>query len=108
MPVGGNTSDAHSALVRLCIDYLQVQGAWVYKVHGGLGSRPGVPDLLCCLRGRLIGLECKTGRARLSAAQLVEADDLRRAGALALEIRRIDDLEDALLDAGLIPHRRLD
>lgn len=100
-------SDDHSALVRGCLDYLAARGAWTFKVMGGLGQKPGIPDLLACLNGRLIGVECKTGRARMSAAQHVEADGLAGAGDLFVECRQIEDLERALYNAGLVRSRLL-
>lgn len=64
--------------------------AWILKVHGGPTQTAGVPDLLVCVRGQLIGLEVKCprpgetpdrARGRASRLQLAQLDKLRRAGA---------------------------
>lgn len=99
---GGNHSANHSLLVRSVIEYLRINRAWTFKVMGGLGQKPGVCDVIATIKGRTIGVECKTGRARLSAAQLIETASMREAGALVIECRQLEDLEDALVDAGLV------
>ncbi|MCM8750408.1 hypothetical protein NET02_14755 [Thermomicrobiaceae bacterium CFH 74404] len=40
-------------------DYLRLVGAWELKVLGGLGQRPGVPDVLACVQGRFVAIEVK-------------------------------------------------
>jgi hypothetical protein len=103
--MGGNNSDAHSCLVKAVLDYLRVNGAWVFKVGGGNFQKPGVPDVLACIHGRLISVECKTGRGKLSPTQQVERDGLLSAGAVFVECRQIEELEDALIPLGLVRFR---
>jgi hypothetical protein len=98
---GGNNSTAHSGLVKAVMDYLHISGAWVFKVQGGLGQRAGVVDILAVLQGRAIGVECKTGRAVLSPSQQIEMAAMRKAGAIVVECRDLNDLEDALVGEGL-------
>ena len=93
---GGSRGVAHTALVRLITDYLEVQGAWVLKVAGGLGQRAGVPDLLSYLQGRLVAIEAKTGSAVLSTSQQRERVALERAGAVFVEARTLEDVVEAL------------
>lgn len=33
--------------------------AWIFKVHGNPYQKAGVPDLLVCVEGRLVGIEVK-------------------------------------------------
>lgn len=72
---------------------------WVLKVHGGGYQRAGVPDLLLCLRGRLIALEVKHPKPgetterilrRVSARQHVELDSLHQAEAEAHVVWTVD------------------
>jgi hypothetical protein len=113
---GGNNSDAHSCLVRACSDYLSAIKAWHFKVHGHLGQVPGLPDVIGCMRvdhvsgriyGQLIAVEVKTGSAQLTAKQREVKADIVRNGGLYVEVRRIEDLETALYDAGLVRRRLL-
>lgn len=103
----GGAKVTHAGLVRLVADYLAANGAWVYKVLGGLGSRPGCPDVLACRRGLMVAVEVKTGQGRLSPQQKRERDALLAAGAVYCECRRIEDLERTLIEAGLIPRARV-
>jgi len=102
-------AQAHSDLVAFCLDYLRSQGAWVLKVAGGLGIRRGTADILAGLRPApaaryaiLIGIEAKTGTGRLSQAQRREQESMARAGVLYIVVRCPEDLERALVDAGLV------
>lgn len=108
--VNGQTkgsTQAHSALCRTIVAYLQVRRAWVYRVLGGVGSRAGVPDILAALppSGRLICIDAKTGNARLHAGQERERVALEAAGALFIVCRQLEDVENALLAAGLVRER---
>jgi hypothetical protein len=112
----------HTALAGQVAEYLQLRGAWVLRVRGGLGQRRGVPDVLACFperrwiphtrgefidQGIFVAAEVKTGRGRLTRDQERERDALRKAGGVWVEVRRLDDLETALLEAGLITSRVL-
>jgi hypothetical protein len=41
---------------------------YFYPVAGGYGAS-GVPDIICCYRGRFIGIECKAGKGKTTALQ---------------------------------------
>ena len=74
----GNANAAH--LTR----YLQKRGAWVARIRGTWGQRKGLPDILACWQGRLIAVEVKTGKGRLTPEQRREHEALRTAGAVVL------------------------
>jgi len=49
-----------SKVKKRVVDILKSHGAYFfYPVTGGYG-RSGVPDIVCCWKGRFIGIECKT------------------------------------------------
>lgn len=104
-----SASQEHSRLTAACASYLIWCNAWVFRVRGGLGQRAGTPDILACVppSGRLVAVECKTGAGRLSRAQQRERSGLENAGAVYCLARSLDDLERALLDAGLLATPRL-
>ncbi len=84
-PCSDSRSDQHSAHRNHCqavVRFLQKQGAWVIRLRAGWGMRRGLPDILACYEGRLIAVEVKTGRGRLSPHQQAELDRLREAGAV--------------------------
>lgn len=53
----------------------------------------GMPDILCCYKGRLIGLEVKTDKGKQEEAQKEWQDKLERAGGLYYIVRSVDDVE---------------
>ena len=82
--------------------------AWWLKVHGGGYQRSGIPDLLVCLDGHLLGLEVKhqkpgesaeAARARATPLQLLEIAKLRESGATSQVVLSVAEVLDLL--AGL-------
>ena len=80
--------------------YARWPGVWLLKVHGGSYQRAGVPDLLVCVDGHLIGLEVKAqrpgesethARERASVRQLAEISRLRDAGAAAEVVLTVEE-----------------
>jgi len=63
---------------------LKAMGAYYfYPATGGFGSS-GVPDIVCCLNGRFIGIECKAGKGKTTALQDKNLHEIREAGGTAL------------------------
>ena len=62
----------------------EVGGFW-FKVHGGPFQLAGLPDLIGCVRGRFVGIECKApGKLnRLTNLQKKIIRLIRKAGGLA-------------------------
>ncbi len=69
--------------------------AWITKVHGSIYQRVGLPDLLVCVHGLLIGLEVKHqrpsessahARGRATLVQEAELARIRNAGGHAAVI----------------------
>lgn len=56
---------------------------WYYMPAASVYGRRGVPDFVCCLRGRFIGIEAKredVGAKGLSPMQVVESRGILSAG----------------------------
>ena len=65
---------------------LESLGAYyVMPVTSGFG-RSGAPDFLVCLKGRFIGIECKSGGKLPTALQLDNLERIESCGGLALVI----------------------
>lgn len=62
-------------------------------------GRSGVPDIVCCLRGRFIGIECKAEGGKVTDLQKVEAGRIKDAGGYCVVIFGVKDV--ALLDPWL-------
>jgi len=79
----------------------------ILKAHGvyyffpathGFG-RSGVPDIVCCVRGRFLGIECKAGENKLTALQERELEAIKQAKGCTLVIREDNiNLVDVLLN----------
>jgi hypothetical protein len=65
---------------------LKEMKAYVVKpVTGGFGNS-GVPDLLVCVSGRFVGIECKAVGNKPTALQLHNLNAIELAGGIALVI----------------------
>ena len=74
--------------------------AWVRKIHGGPYQHAGIPDLLVCVNGILVGLEAKAlqpgeseghARARATIIQTEEIKRLHEAGAMAGVVLSVEE-----------------
>jgi len=50
------------------IKYLESRGAYVVKI--GVASKAGVPDILACYKGFMVGVEMKTPTTRNNVSKL--------------------------------------
>ena len=91
--LGTPTEAEITAAVR---DYLRLVGAWELKVLGGLGQRPGVPDVLACVQGRFVAIEVKRPGRRPTPRQAAELEAIRAAGGIALVATSLDEVVEAL------------
>jgi len=99
---GGNHSASHSELLATCESFLRWHGGHPLRLPGNAMMRRGSPDIVCCLRGRFIALDAKTGKAVMDENQERERAAYERAGGLFVVVRSPEDLEDALMAAGLV------
>ena len=88
-----------SEITREIRAYLRLRGIWHWKQHQGLGSYPGVSDILGCHRGRLLAIEVKAPEGRLSEKQQAFLDRVKAEGGIAFVARSVDDVIEHL-DAG--------
>lgn len=82
-------------ITRAIMDYLHARGCWVLKTRGGLGQRPGVPDILAIVPpgdrppagiggGAPLAIEVKRPGGKPTRAQAVELDLIALAGGYAM------------------------
>lgn len=50
-------------------------------------GRSGVPDIVACVQGKFIGIECKAGKGVPTALQLRELHLIEQAGGISMVIR---------------------
>jgi len=70
---------------------------YFYPVTGGFG-RSGVPDVVCCVSGYFLAVECKAGKNKPTPLQEAEMMKILAAGGRALVINEdnLDDLKQIL------------
>lgn len=56
---------------------------WHFKVFGNAFQESGIPDILGCINGRLIGLEVKSSKGKASDLQLYKIKLINDAGGYA-------------------------
>jgi hypothetical protein len=60
-------------------------------------GRVGIPDIICCYRGKFVAIECKAGKGKTTALQDREIASIKDRGGIALVIN--EDNYDAVTDA---------
>lgn len=67
-------------------DFLKSQGVYYFfPVAMGMG-RSGVPDIICCVRGFFVAIECKAGKGKTTALQDKNIADIQRNKGIALVV----------------------
>jgi hypothetical protein len=81
------------------VKVLKAFGAYYFfpATHGY--GRSGVPDIVCCYKGRFVAFECKAGGNKCTTLQLKEIDAICMAGGEAYVIKEDNvDLVRAVLE----------
>ena len=70
----------------LVVDVLKSEGVYYFfpATHGY--GRSGVPDIVCCVGGTFLAIECKAGKNKPTALQVREIETIRRNGGYALVV----------------------
>lgn len=63
---------------------LKAEGVYYFfpATHGY--GRSGVPDIVACVNGRFLAIECKAGTNKPTALQVREIENIRKAGGVAI------------------------
>ena len=65
---------------------LREEGVYYFlpATHGF--GRSGVPDIVCCVSGMFLGIECKAGKNKPTLLQVRELEAIRTAGGMAVVV----------------------
>lgn len=78
---------------RVCKDYLLVKGWFVFHLLQGLGSYPGLSDMVAIKDGRVLFIEYKRpGKSKQSEKQLEFQAEIERMGGEYILVRCLEDL----------------
>ena len=82
--------DITNAIMR----YLKtVPGCFAWKEHGGMYGTSGLPDIICCLNGKFVGLEVKTPDGKVTKLQEVTLAKIQAAGGMGVVVRSVDEVK---------------
>ncbi|MDO5299976.1 MAG: VRR-NUC domain-containing protein [Clostridia bacterium] len=75
--------------------YLASLGSDVFfwKEWGGPYGTSGVPDIICCCKGRFLGLEVKQPKGRLTELQKRAIEKINAAGGIACRVESVEDVK---------------
>ena len=65
-------------------------------------GRAGIPDVICCVLGRFLAIECKAGKGKLTALQEREIEKIEQAGGVTFVAREHNIEELKCLIASLL------
>lgn len=60
-------------------------------------GRSGVPDIVCCINGKFLAIECKAGKGEPTALQQREINQIQQAGGMAMVVKEDLTLLEFLL-----------
>ena len=72
-----------------------------WKEHGGPYGTSGIPDIICCYKGRFLGLEVKLPSGKLSQLQKRALDKIDAAGGIARRVESVDDVKAVIAQVDL-------
>ena len=85
--------DITAAIMR----YLKtVPDCFCWKQHGGMYGTAGIPDTICCIKGRFVAFEVKTPEGRLSKLQEVTIAKIIAAGGVAHKVTSVAEVKEIL------------
>lgn len=83
-----------TAVKRAVRKHLRGQGYFVFPLTAGMGSWPGVSDLVAVRGASVLWIECKSATGRLSPAQEQFRADIESHGGTYVIARSVDDLAE--------------
>lgn len=69
------------------MEFLRSQHIYHVKIWGGGFQKAGIPDLLCCIRGKFIALELKTEKGSATVLQKYNIFSIQESGGYARILR---------------------
>jgi Holliday junction resolvase len=82
------------------INYLHRNGAYSIKTIST--NSGGTPDVICCFKGHFLAIEVKKPGGKVSDLQKHHINRIKEAGGIAVVAYGIDEVREALIEAGLI------
>lgn len=82
------------SITNAILKYLRsLDNCFYWKEHGGMYGTAGIPDIICCLDGRFIGIEVKRPDGKVSRLQEVTLRKIEEASGIAIVAYSVDDVK---------------
>ena len=75
------------------VDYLKSLGVYYFFPVASGYMKAGVPDIICCIKGRFVAIECKAGKNKTTAIQDKNIEQIRLNGGVAIVVNE-DNLDE--------------
>ena len=86
------------------LKYLKTEPeCFAFKEHGGLYGVSGLPDIICCYKGKFMAFEVKTTQGRLSKLQEITIKRINESGGMAFKVTSLQEVKDVL--KGVMPEK---
>ena len=83
-----------SDIVRAILKYLKtVSECFCWKEHGGMYGTAGIPDIICCCRGKFVAFEVKTEKGKTTALQESVINKIQKCGGKAAVLRSVNEVK---------------
>lgn len=69
---------------------------FAFKEHGGLYGVSGLPDIICCYKGKFMAFEVKTPQGKLSKLQEIAIKRINESGGMAFKVTSLQEVKDIL------------
>lgn len=69
---------------------------YCFKEHGGSYGSSGIPDIICCYRGRFIAFEVKTQKGKTTALQEANIRKINESDGKAVVVRSVDEVKNVI------------
>lgn len=79
-----------------------VPDCFCFKEHGGMYGTAGLPDIICCIKGRFVAFEVKAASGRLTKLQEATMRKIKAAKGEAFKVTSVGDVK-VILDALEVP-----
>ena len=76
---------------------------FAFKEHGGIYGVSGIPDVICCYKGKFVAFEVKTLQGKLSKLQEIIIKRINNAGGMAFKVTSLQEVKDIL--KGVVPEK---
>ena len=90
----GDKSMREKAITNQILKYLKsIPECFAFKEHGGIYGVSGLPDIICCYKGKFVAFEVKTEKGRLSKLQEFMITKINGSGGMAFKVTSLQEVK---------------